>query len=191
VIQDSTFEDLTYSGIVFHFSSFWSEGGPSSDIAIRNNQFIRTSSSKKFYQSGTGMGTYPHRTAVTSISSEAATNFNKTPDNFIGVYPAFQDVEISGNTIQSVAGAGIYMSGAFNTRQPGSTEGISKNRFTGCAAVAQTDPLRAYFGSESASAVVLTFAHGIVLSDNQATAHPACTARVDYSSSSNINISKQ
>jgi hypothetical protein len=191
VIQDSTFESLTMGGIVFHFSSYWSEGAPSSDIAIRNNQFLRTNWSQKFYQSGTGMGTYPHHNAAISVSDEAVTNYNKVPDNFIGIYPVFQDIEISGNTIQSLSGAGIYMAGVYNSRATGNTEGLLKNRFIGCTAVADTDPLRAYFGSESASSVVLNFVRGLPLVGNQTTARPACAARLDYSSSSNVNISNR
>jgi hypothetical protein len=193
LIQNSTFDSVTMTGILFHFSSYWSEGAPSSDVALRNLQFTRTHISRKFYQSGTGMGTYPHRNAAISIASEVATNFNKTPDNFNGVYPAFQDIEISGSTIQSLAGPAVYMSGVSN-RQPG-TGGLLKNRFTGCAVVPDTvpdtDPLRAYFGSESTSAVVMTFAHGITLAENQTTGRPPCAARVDGSSSGNINLSNR
>jgi len=189
VIQDSTFDSVTMTGILFHFSSYWSEGAPSADVAIRNNQFLRMHLSRNFYQYGTGMGTYPHRNAVISIASEVATNFNKTPDNFNGVYPAFQDIEISGNTIQSLAGAGIYMAGVYNIRTAAGTQGILHNRFTGCAAVPHTDPLRPYFGSESTSAVVMNFVDGITLAGNQTTAHPACAARLDFGSSSNVNIS--
>jgi hypothetical protein len=184
VVQDSTLEQLTMSGILFHFSSYWSEGAPSSDVAIRNNKFIGTDWSRKFYQYGTSMGTYPHRNAAISIVSEVATNFNKTPDNFNGIYPAFQDIEISGNTIQSLSGPGLYIAGVENTRTPGSTAGIFRNHFTSCPAVPATDPLRPYFGSHSTSAVDLSFAHGITLAGNQT--HPTCAARVDFSSSSEI-----
>jgi hypothetical protein len=52
------------------------------------------------FRSGTGTGTYPHRNAAVSIASEVATNFNKTADNFNGIYPAFSDIEISGSMIQ-------------------------------------------------------------------------------------------
>lgn len=189
VVQNSTFESLTMGGVGFHFSSYWSEGAPSSDIAIRNNQFVRINWSKKFYQSGTGMGIYPHRNAAISIADEAVTNYNKVPDNFIGIYPVFQDIEISENTIQSLAGAGIYLAGVYNTRTADSTEGLLKNRFLGCAPVADTDTMRAYFGSESTSAVVMNFVHDISLAGNQTTAHPACAARLDYGSSSNIVVS--
>lgn len=134
------------------------------------------------------MGTYPRSNAAISVSNEAVTNYNKVPDNFIGIYPAFQDIEISGNTIQSLAGAGIYMAGVRNTHTPAGTQGISNNHFHGCAVVADTDQLRAYFGSESTSAVVLNFVNGISLVGNQTTAHPPCAARVDYASSSNINV---
>lgn len=189
VIQDSTFESLTMGGIVFHFSSSWSEGAPSSDIAIRNNQFIRTNWSTKFYQSGTGMGTYPHRNAAIGIANEAVTYYNKVPDNFIGIYPVFQDIEVSGNTMQSLSGAGIYMAGVTNTNTKGSTEGLLRNRFTGCGPVAQTDPMRAYFGSKSTSAVVMNFVDGISLIGNLTTTRPPCAAREDYGSSSNFRIS--
>jgi len=83
------------------------------------------------------------------------------------------------------------MAGVSNKQGPGSTEGILNNRFTGCAAAAQTDRLRPYFGSESTSAAVMNFVDGISLIDNQATAHPACTAREDYSSSGNTNVSNR
>jgi hypothetical protein len=188
LIQDSTFDSVTMTGIFFHFSSYWSEGAPCSDIAIRNNQFIRTHVSRGFYQSGTGMGTYPHRNAAISVASEVATKFNKTDDNFNGVYPVFQDIEISGNTIQSLAGAGIYMAGVANIHTAKGTQGILRNRFTGCAPVQPTDPLRAYFGSASTSAVVLNFVDGMSLDNNQATGHPTCAAQVDDSSSSKISI---
>jgi hypothetical protein len=189
LIQNSTFDSLSMTGILFHFSSYWSEGAPSSDVAIRNTQFTGTHISQKFYQSGTGMGTYPHRNAAISIASEVATKFNQTDDNFNGAYPAFQDIEISGSTIQSLAGAGIYMAGVDNSHTPKGTQGLLHNRFTGCASVARTDPLRAYFGSESTSAVVMNFVKGISLVGNQTTGHPACAARLDYSSSSNTAIS--
>jgi hypothetical protein len=188
LIQDSTFDNLTMTGILFHFSSYWSEGAPSSDVAIRNNRFIHTSYARKFYQYGTGMGTYPNRNVVISIFSEVATNFNKTPDNFNGIYPAFQDIEISGNTMGGSAGGGIYMSGVYNAQPSAGHEGLVNNRFNGCASVPQTDPLRPYFGSESSSAVVLTFVDGISLLGNQTTAHPACAARVDHGSSNNVSI---
>jgi len=182
VVQDSTFEQLTMSGILLHFSSYWSEGAPSADLAIRNNRFI-TNWSHRFYQYGTGNGTYPHRSAAIAIASEVATNFSKTPDNFNGVYPAFQDIEISGNTIQSLSGPGLYMAGVRNTGA--GTAGILRNRFTGCGVVAPTDRLRPYFGSQSAAAVDLNFAHGIALAANQA--HLPCAARVDYASSTGIS----
>jgi hypothetical protein len=51
------------------------------------------------------------------------TNCNKVVDNFIGIYPAFQDIEISQNTIQSLSGTGIYMAGVYNTHTTGSTGG--------------------------------------------------------------------
>jgi len=191
VIQDSTFDSLTMGGIIFHFSSYWSEGAPSGDIAIRNNQFIRTNWSTTFYQSGTGMGTYPRHNAAISVANEAVTNYNKVPDNFIGIYPVFQDIEISGNSIQSLSGAGIYMSSVENTRAPGSTEGILRNKFTGCAAVADTDPMRAYFGSASTAAVVMNFVDGISLIGNETTARPPCAARVDYGSSQGVSISNR
>jgi hypothetical protein len=191
VIQDSTFDSVTMTGILFHFSSYWSEGAPSSDVAVRKNQFTRISYARKSFQYGTGAGTYPHRDSVIAIFSEVATNYNKTPDDFIGVYPAFQDIEISGNTIQGSAGNGIYMAGVYNSHWPGATAGILNNRFTGCAAVPHTDPLRPYFGSDSTSAVVLNFVDGISLVGNRTTAHPACAARVDHSSSSNITVSNR
>jgi hypothetical protein len=191
VIQDSRFENLTMSGIVFHFSSYWSEGAPSADVAIRNNQFLRTNWSTRFYQAGTGMGTYPHRNAAISVASEAVTNYHQVPDNFIGIYPVFQDIEISGNTIQGLSGADLYMAGVYNRRASGGTAGIAKNRFTGCGSVKPTDPLRSYFGSDSNSAVVLNFVEGISLVGNETSAHPVCGTRVDYASSRDVSLSNR
>lgn len=187
VIQNSQFEDLTMSGIVFHFSSYWSEGAPSADIAIRNNQFTRVSWSEKFYEAGAGMGTYPHRNAAIAVFNEVVTNYNKVPDNFAAVYPVFRDVEISGNTIQAVSGPDIFVTDVLN--RPGATLGIVSNRFTGCGEVPQTNQMRPYFGSESNAAVVITFSQGISLIGNETTARPLCAARVDYSSSRNVTIS--
>jgi hypothetical protein len=48
----------------------------------------------------------PTRDAAISIVSEVATNFDKAPDNFNSTYPAFEDIGISGNTIQSLLRAG-------------------------------------------------------------------------------------
>jgi len=191
VVQNSTFQSVTMSGILFHFSSYWSEGAPSSDVAIRNNQFLNTSTSRHFYQAGTGWGAYPHLGSVIHIASELATNFNKTPDNFNGIYPVFQDIEISGNKFKGVAGNGIYMSGVLNNPTPAGTLGILNNRFEGCGVVRQTDPLRPWFGSESTSAVVLNFVSGISVVGNVTTAHPACNVRLDYSSTSNITLSSR
>jgi hypothetical protein len=158
-------------------------------VAIGNNQLLRTSWSTKYYQYGTGSGSYPHRNAAITIFSEAATNYNKTPDNFNGIYPAFQDIEISGNAIESRAGAGIYVAGVHNRRTTGSTAGLLKNRFTGCASVAPTDAMRACFGSESTSAVVMNFVDSVALVGNQTTTH--CDVRLDYGSSNNVNIANR
>jgi hypothetical protein len=48
LIPNSTFDSVTMTGILFHFSSYWSEGAPGSDIAIRNNQFTRMNLSRDF-----------------------------------------------------------------------------------------------------------------------------------------------
>jgi hypothetical protein len=74
-----------------YFSSYWSKGAPSSDVA--------SPWSRKFYQYGTGTGTYPRRRDLDRERSRHQHNFN-------GIYPAFQDIEISGNTIQSLSGPG-------------------------------------------------------------------------------------
>lgn len=137
------------------------------------------------------MGTCPHRDTVIAIASEVATNFNKIPDNFNDIYPAFQDIEIFGNRIQGVAGNDIYMSGVLNHPTPSGTLGILHNRFEGCGAVRQTDPLRAWFGSESTSGVVLSFVSGISLAGKVTTAHPPCNIRLDSSSSSNISLANR
>jgi hypothetical protein len=188
VIQDSHFENLTSSGIGFHFSSYWSEGAPSSDVAIRNNRFDHVDWSTRVYEAGAGMGTYPHRNAAITVFNEAITNYNQVPDNFEGIYPVFQDIEISGNTLQSLSGADIYIAAVRNWQEPGSTEGVLRNRFTDCGTVAQTNRMRPYFGSESHSGVVLEFVEGIPLTGNDTTAKPPCGARFDYSTSSNVRI---
>jgi hypothetical protein len=179
------------TSILFHFSSYWSEGAPSSDVAIRNNQFIRTSTSRKIYVYGTGMGTYPRHDSVIDIASEVATKFNQAEDNFNGIYPVFQDIEISGNKMQGVSGNEIYMSGVRNQQLPGSTEGIRNNYFNGCGVVHHTDPVRPYFGSESNSSVVLNFVDGVSVIGNQTTTSPACNVRVDFSSSRDVRVSSR
>jgi hypothetical protein len=104
--------------------------------------------------------------------------------NFNGIYPAFQDIEISGNTIQSLSGPGLCMAGVENAHTPKSTAGVFRNQFVSCPAVPATDPLRPYFGSHSTSTVDLSFAHGVALAGKQA--HPTCAARYDYSSCSEV-----
>lgn len=142
----------------------------------------------RFYEANTGMGTYPHRDAAITAFAEAVTHYGNVPDNLIGIYPLFQDIEISGNTLQSLSGAGLYLAGVRNRSAPAGTEGVFNNRFTGCGKVSQTDPLRPYFGSESNSAVVLTYVDGLSLIGNLTTAHPACGARLDYSTSGNVKV---
>ncbi|MGA2812136.1 MAG: hypothetical protein ABSG16_12095, partial [Candidatus Acidiferrum sp.] len=109
------------------------------------------------------------------------------PDNFAATYPVFQDVEISGNTIQAISGPDIFMTDVLN--KAGGTLGIVRNRFTGCGKVPQANRMRPYFGSESPAAVVLIFSRGISLSGNETSAHPLCPARVDNSSVAGTRIS--
>jgi hypothetical protein len=93
----------------------------------------------------------------------------------------FQDIEISGNAIQSATGTGIYVTGTRNDR-------IDNDQFAGCAAVPNADPIYSYFGSESRSALVLSFADNVSARSDVVIGHPICTARKDSASSRNILV---
>jgi hypothetical protein len=98
-----------------------------------------------------------------------------------GIYPSFQDIEISGNTIQSASGTGIYVTGTRNDR-------IDDDQFAGCAAVPDADPIYSYFGSESRSALVLSFADNVSATGDVVTGNSNCTARTDSASSNHILV---
>jgi hypothetical protein len=97
-----------------------------------------------------------------------------------GIYPLFQDIEISGNTIQSATGTGIYVTGTRNDR-------IDNDQFAGCSAVPDADPIYSYFGSESRSALVLSFADDVSVAGDAVT-DLICTARTGSASSKNILV---
>jgi hypothetical protein len=180
LVQNSSFKNITATGIAAIFSSFFQESTGASDIAIRNNTFLRTNYVPKLFQtSADGTNYYPVRDASIALFGDLSTTYNLTPNEVTGIYPAFQDIEISGNTIQSETGTGILLTGTANDH-------IDHNRFTGCAAVPDADPIYSYFGSESTSALVLFFADNIQVVGNTTASTPPCTARTDPASSRGI-----
>jgi hypothetical protein len=155
LVQNSTFRNITATGIAAIFSRFFQESTGVSDIAIRNNTLVRTNYVPKLYQtSADGTNYYPARNAAVVMFGDLSTNYDGIGNEVTGIYPAFQDIEISGNTIQSETGTGVLLTGTANDR-------IDDNQFTGCAAVPDADPIYSYFGSESKSALVLSFANNI------------------------------
>jgi hypothetical protein len=134
-----------------------------------------------FQDSTDGTNYYPVRDASIALFGDLLTNYNGTPNEVTGIYPAFQDIEISGNTIESETGAGTVLTGTANDH-------IDNNRFAGCAEVPDADPIYSYFGSESKSALVLSFADGIAATGDLTNANSGCTARMDDASSRNIVV---
>ncbi len=65
---------------------------------------------------------------------------------------------------------------------------IDGNRFTGCSAVPDVDPIYSYFGSESKSALVLSFAENVSAIGDVIAPGQACTARADFASSKNVQV---
>lgn len=182
LVQNSSFTNLSATGIDAIFSTYFQESTGVSDIAIRNNKFARTNYVPKLYQTSVdGTNFYPVRNAAIAMFGDVSTAYDGAGSEVTGIYPAFQDIEISGNTIQSATGTGIFLTGARNDH-------IDNNQFTGCGAVPDADPIYSYFGSESRSALVLSFAENIVVTGDVTTADPKCTARTDAASSKNIEV---
>ncbi len=181
LVQDSTFKNITATGIAAIFSSFFQESTGVSDIAIRNNTFVGTNYVPKLFQtSADGTNYYPVRNASIVLFEDLSSTYNGTWNEVTGIYPAFQNIEISGNTIQSKTGTGILLTGTANDR-------IESNQFTGCRAVPDADPIYSYFGSESNSALVLSFADSIQLIGDL-TSGPVCTTKTDSASSKSVHV---
>jgi parallel beta-helix repeat protein len=182
LVQNSNFRNITATGIASFISGYFHESTGSSDIAIRNNTFVGTNYVPKLYQtSADATSYYPAKDASIVMSGDLSTTYDGVWNEVTGIYPVFQDVEISGNTIQSVSGAGIYLTGARNSR-------IDANDFAGCAPVPDADPLYSYYGSESRSALVLSFAENIAAVGDVTDSDPICTARMDSASSRNVFV---
>lgn len=181
LVENSTFRNITATGIDAIFSSYFLESTGASDIAIRNNTFVGTNYVPKLYQTSVdGTNYYPARDAAIAMFGDLSTTYDGAWNEVTGIYPAFQDIEISGNTIQSTTGSGIYLTGTRNDR-------IDNNEFTGCGAVPDADVVYSYFGSESRSALVLSFAdHVAAMGDSVVNA--ICTARTDSASSRSVVV---
>jgi hypothetical protein len=180
LIQDSRFENLTASAIASIVSSYFSESTGASDLAIRNNAILGTNHVPKLYQTSVdGTNYYPSRNASIAMFTDISSTYDGIWNEVTGIYPSFQDIEISGNTIQSASGTGIYVTGTRNDR-------IDNDQFAGCAAVPDADPIYSYFGSESRSALVLSFADNVSATGDVVTGN--CTARTDPASSNHILV---
>jgi parallel beta-helix repeat protein len=173
---------MTASAIASIISSYFNESAGASDIAIRNNTIVGTNSVPKLYQTSVdGTNYYPSRNASIAMFADISSTYDGIWNEVTGIYPSFQDIEISGNTIQSATGTGIYLTGTRNDH-------IDNDQFTGCAAVPDADPIYSYFGSESRSALVLSFADNVLATGDVASGNPICTARTDSASSRNVVV---
>ena len=137
---------------------------------------------KLFQTSIDGTNYYPVRNASIDMFEDFSSIYNGASNEVTGIYPAFQEIEISGNTIQSATGAGILLTGTANDQ-------IDGNEFTGCGAVPDADPIYSYFGEESRSALVLSCAENVTVAGD--VTNPACTARMDSASSRNVGVHQQ
>jgi hypothetical protein len=181
VIQNSRFQNMTASAIASIVSSYFSESTGASDIAIRNNTIVGTNHVPKLYQTSVdGTNYYPSRNASIAMFADISSTYDGVWNEVTGIYPSFQDIEISGNKIQSATGTGIYVTGTRNDR-------IDNDQFAGCAAVPDADPIYSYFGSESRSALVLSFADNVSATVDVVT-DSICAARMDSASSKNILV---
>jgi parallel beta-helix repeat protein len=184
LVENSTFRNITATGIDAIFSSYFLESTGASDIAIRNNTFVGTNYVPKLYQTSVdGTNYYPVGDAAIAMFGDLSTTYDGVWGEVTGIYPSFQDIEISGNTIQSTTGTGIYLTGTSNDR-------IDNNQFTGCGAVPDADPIYSYFGSESRSALVLSFADAVSARGDLVSGQGGCTARMDTSSSRNVAVAQ-
>ena len=184
LVQNSTFRNMTNSAMAAIDSSYFSESTGTSDLAIRNNTIIGTNYVPKLYQtSADGTSYYPARDAAIAMFGDLSTTYDGAWNEVTGVYPLFQEIEISGNTIESRTGAGIYLTGTRNDH-------IDNNLSTGCAAVPDADPIYSYFGAESRSALVLSFADNVSATGDIAAGNTICTARTDSASSRSIIVGR-
>ena len=182
LIQNSRFENMTASAIASIVSSYFSESTGASDLAIRNNAILGTNHVAKLHQTSVdGTNYHPSRNASIAMFTDISSTYDGIWNEVTGIYPSFQDIEISGNTIQSASGTGIYVTGTRNDR-------IDDDQFAGCAAVPDADPIYSYFGSESRSALVLSFADNVSATGDVVTGNSNCTARTDSASSNHILV---
>ncbi len=184
LVRRSTFRNITNSAIASIMSSYFGESTGISDIAIRDNRIAGTNYVPKLFQdSADGINAYPNRNASIAMFGDILSSYDGVPNEVTAVYPLYQDIEISGNEIESRTGAGIFLTGTRNVW-------IDRNRFTGCGAVPNADPLYSYYGSESTSAVVLSFADTVLARDDRTIADPSCLARTDASSSKDVVVER-
>jgi hypothetical protein len=182
LIGDSRFRNITATAIASIVSSYFSESVASSDIAIRDNAMEHTNYVPKLYQSSVdGTNYYPDRNTSIALFADITSDYNNASNEVTGIYPGFQQIEISGNSFDNPTGAGIYLTGTKSVE-------VDRDRFTGCEAVPDADPLYSYYGSESKSAVVLSFSDTVSLLHDLMTDAAACTAREDHSSSKDFLI---
>lgn len=185
LIRNSRFRNITATAVASVISSSSSESVGSSDIAIRDNTMEHTNYVPRLYQeSADGTNYYPNHNASIALFADIFSDYNNTSNELTGIYPGFQQLEISGNSFDSATGAGIYLTGTKNVE-------VDRNRFTGCEAVPDADSLYSYYGSESKSAVVLSFSDAVSLIHDRTTDAAACTARKDDSSSKDILIERK
>jgi hypothetical protein len=184
LVQRSTFRDMTASAIASILSSYFGESTGTSDVAIRDNRITGTNYVPKLFQSSIdGTNTYPNRNASIAMFGDILSSYDRVSNEVTGIYPLYQDIEIFGNEIESRTGAGIFLIGTGNVK-------IDRNRFTGCGAVPDADPLYSYYGSESTSAVVLSFADTVSVRGDRTSIDPGCSARMDASSSKDVVVDR-
>jgi hypothetical protein len=182
LIGNSRFRNITATAIASIISSYFGESVASSDIAIRDNMMEHTNYVPKLYQSSTdGTNYYPNRNASIALFADIFSGYNNSSNEVTGIYPGFQQIEISGNSFDSASGAGIYLTGIKNAE-------ITRDSFLGCEAVPDADSLYSYYGSESKSAVVLSFADTVSLINDRTADTAECSARADAASSEDVGI---
>jgi hypothetical protein len=175
---------MTASAIASILSSYFGESTGTSDVAIRDNRITGTNYVPKLFQSSIdGTNTYPNRNASIAMFGDILSSYDRVSNEVTGIYPLYQDIEISGNEIESRTGASIFLIGTGNVK-------IDRNRFTGCGAVPDADPLYSYYGSESTSAVVLSFADTVSVRGDRTSIDPGCSARMDASSSKDVVVDR-
>jgi Right handed beta helix region len=185
LIRNSRFRNLTATAIASIVSNYFSESVASSDIAIRDNTILHTNYVPKLYQASVdSTNYYPDRNASIALFADIFSNYNNTGNEVTGIYPGFQQIEISGNSFDNAIGAGIYLTGTKDVE-------INRDRFTECGSVPDADPLYSYYGSESKTAVVLSFSDTVSLIHDRTTDAAACAARKDNSSSKDILIERK